>query len=97
VVTLTPKSVLTPNVFVPNFFVQQELYDDASGNGNQNIIAACLNPMVTKGRGHQAVAAPVIHHILPVAFVGRKAIAPVVCMVRACAAFIVTLPSSAKP
>ena len=69
--------------------VQKKLQDDAGGNRNQNIVPACLNPMVTTGRGAQVVAAPVIDHILPVMFSGREAIALVVCMVRACAAFIV--------
>ena len=55
--------------------IQQQLQDDAGGNRNQNIVAACLNPMVTTGRGTQVVAAPVIDHILPVAVFGRKAIA----------------------
>lgn len=87
-VALTPKSILPPNFFVADFLVQQELYDKAGGNGNQNIVAACLDPMVTTSRGHQAMAEPVVDHILPVAFFGRKAVAPVVCMVRACTAFI---------
>ena len=68
--------------------VQQKLQDDAGGNRNQNIVAACLNPMVTTGRGTQVVAAPVIDHILPVAVFDRKALAPVECMVWACATFV---------
>jgi hypothetical protein len=87
-VTVAPKGVLTPNSFVPNFFVQQELYDNAAGDRNQNIIATCLNPMITAGRRQQAVAAPVVDHILPAAFIGGKAVAPVVCMVRTGAALI---------
>jgi hypothetical protein len=71
--------------------VQQKLQDDAGGNRNQNIVAACLNPMVTTGRGAQVVAAPIIDHIVPVAVFDRKALAPVVCVVWACATFIASL------
>ena len=71
--------------------IQQKLQDDAGGNRNQNIVAACLNPMVTTGRGTQIVAAPVIDHIIPVAVFDRKAIAPVELMVWACAAFVPSL------
>jgi hypothetical protein len=71
--------------------IQQELEDDAGGNRNQNIVAACLNPMVTARRGTQVVAAPVIDHILPVAVFDRKTLAPVELMVWACASFVASL------
>jgi hypothetical protein len=69
---------------------QHKLQNDASGNCNQNIVAACLNPMITTGRGTQVVAAPVIDHVLPVAVFNRKALASAECMVRACATFILS-------
>jgi hypothetical protein len=68
--------------------IQQKLQDNAGGNRNQNIVATCLNPMVTTGRGAQVVAAPVINHIIPVTVFDRKAIAPVECMVGAGATFV---------
>jgi hypothetical protein len=71
--------------------IQQKLQDDAGGNRNQNVVAARLNPMVTTGRSTQVVAAPVIDHIIPVAVFGRKAIAPVECMVWTCATFVLSL------
>jgi hypothetical protein len=71
--------------------VQHELQDDASGNRNQNIVAACLNPMVTAWRGTEIVAAPVIDYIIPVAVFDRKAIAPAEFMVWASATFFPSL------
>lgn len=71
--------------------IQQELQDDAGGNRNQNIVAACLNPMVTTGRSTQIAAAPVIDHKMPVAIFDRKAIAHVEFMVWACATFFLSL------
>jgi hypothetical protein len=68
--------------------IQQKLRDDACGNRDQNIVAACLNPMVTTGRGTQLVAAPVIDHILPVAVFRGEAPALAEIMVWACATFI---------
>ena len=68
--------------------IQQKLRDDACGNRDQNIVAACLNPMVTTGRGTQLVAAPVIDHILLVAVFGGEAPALAEIMVWACATFI---------
>jgi hypothetical protein len=70
---------------------QQKLRNDAGGDRNQNIVAAGLNPLVTTGRGIQVVAAPVFDHILPVAVLGRQALAPVKLMVRACATFVMSL------
>jgi hypothetical protein len=68
--------------------IQHKLQDDAGTNRHQNVVTACLNPMVTTGWSAQVVAAPVIDHILSIAIFGWKAIAPMEFTVWAGAMFI---------
>lgn len=41
---------------------QQQLQDDARGNGHQHVVAAGLHPVVAAWWRAQVVAAPVVHH-----------------------------------
>ena len=76
---------------------QQELQNYAGGNRDQDIVSACLNPMVTTGRGAQVVAAPVVDHVLAVAVFGRQVLALIITMVGARTAFVVVLVLRSAP
>jgi hypothetical protein len=56
---------------------QQDLRNDACGNGYQHVVPAGLHPLVAARRRTQMMAAPVLHHILPIAVLLGQAAAPV--------------------
>ena len=62
---------------------EQDLHDDAGGDGHQNVVAAGLHPVVAPRRRAQAVAAPVVHHVVVVTVLAVEAITPVEVVVRA--------------
>jgi hypothetical protein len=53
--------------------MDNNLSDDAGGNPDQNIIWACLNPVITSRWSTQAMAAPIINYVLFAAIFVRKA------------------------
>ena len=67
--------------------VQEELQDDAGGNGHQHIVTAHLNPVVAAWRSTEAVPAPIVDHIAAAAVFRRQAVAAIVAMIRASATF----------
>jgi hypothetical protein len=68
---------------------EQQLKNDASGNRNQDVVAAGLHPVVTTRWRAQAVAAPVIDHIDAAAVLRRQSVATVKLMIGTGAAFVV--------
>lgn len=56
---------------------QQYLHNDAGGDGNEQIVAAVLNPLMSPRRGAQTMAAPVVDDIATVSiFHGKMGTAP---------------------
>ena len=62
---------------------QHNLRDDAADDRDQHEIRACLNPMITVGRGTQVAAVPVMHDVAFLAVVARQVPAAMKNMIRA--------------
>jgi len=62
---------------------QHNLRDDAADDPDQHEIRACLNPMITVGRGAQVAAVPVMHDVAFLAVEARQASAAMENMIRA--------------
>jgi hypothetical protein len=80
--------------------MEYDLGDDAGGNRDENVIGACLNPVITSRRSAQVMAAPIANYVLPAAIFVRKALAfvqvmpwagppPVISPVIVCASMVV--------
>ena len=61
---------------------QDDLRDNAGGNGDQHVVGAHLYPAMPARRGTEPVVAPVFDHVLPAAVVVGQTIAPVKASVR---------------
>jgi hypothetical protein len=73
---------------------QQQLRNNAGGDGNQHIIAAGLHPVITARRRVQTMLAPVVDDILAAAVLGRQTIAAMVIMIGTGATLRATVISS---
>jgi hypothetical protein len=71
--------------------VQQEIQDDAGTDGNQHIVAACLDPVIAARRRAQVMAAPIVDNILAIAIFRWEAVASVECVFWTGTAFIAVI------
>src|ERR1700761_1451301 len=60
---------------IPRSTAQGEIQDNAGGNGDQNVVAAGLNPVVAARGRAELVAAPIIDDVVAMAVFHRQAIA----------------------
>jgi hypothetical protein len=70
---------------------QNQLQNYASADGNQHVVAAVLDPLITAWRRFQMMAAPVVDDVLTVTVFRRQTVATVKCLIGASAATIAVI------
>lgn len=74
--------------------VQENLQNDAGGDGNQDVVGAGLHPVVPTRRCTQATRTPIVDHIAAAAVLGWEATASMERVVRPCAPLEIPVTAS---